>query len=259
MNRLSKWLFFYSLFCLVFAYGFVSHRNRVFPYGPLKKAEEGFNYLRDRMKGVDENWWAHPKTDAAEALATYDRDRAHPGLSLIAGVVENERFAVRVIDMEGDLVHEWPIDWFEIWPDATHLPPGKIPQPPSQLQTEVHGALLTTSGDLIFNFEGLGLVRLDVCGRVVWKLPYQTHHSIYEDENGELWVSGLRVHQEPLSDLPNYLPPVNEYTVLRVSQEGEILTEISILDVLRKNDLLGLLHMASLGNLSPESLVTHCT
>ena len=42
---------------------------------------------------------------------------------------------------------------------------------------------LLDTGDLIFNYENLGLVRVDVCGNVVWRLPYRTHHSIWRDEN----------------------------------------------------------------------------
>jgi len=152
--------------------------------------------------------------------------------------------------MQGDILHEWKIDWFDIWPDAQHI--SEKAKPKSRPGTHIHGIVLLENGDIIFNFESLGLVRMDIDGKVVWKLPYQTHHSVHMDENGDLWVCGKINHKKPVPRIPNYKPTFGEYTALKVSQEGKILKEISAFDLLQKNNLSGLLYMGTLENESTK-------
>jgi hypothetical protein len=145
--------------------------------------------------------------------------------------------------LDGSVIHNWNIDWFKMWPDADHLPEHVVPQ--SQPGCTIHGAAIMENGDLVFNFEALGLVRLNVHGNVVWRLPYQTHHSVHRDERGNLWVCGQRHHLEPVPEYPNYVPPFEEFTVLEVSGDGEILREISVFELFKQNDLSGLLSLCT--------------
>jgi hypothetical protein len=50
--------------------------------------------------------------------------------------------------------------------------------------------------------------------------------------------------------LPNYAPPFEDYTVVEVSAEGQVLTEISVFDLLDRNGLSGLLYMSTLDHSS---------
>jgi hypothetical protein len=108
----------------------------------------------------------------------------------------------------------------------------------------VHGLALADNGDLVFNFEERGMVRLDACGGVVWRLPYRTHHSIHFDERGHIWAPGLITRTEESARLPNYRAPFQDYTVLEVSPGGRILTEFFVADMLVANGLGGLLYMS---------------
>ena len=134
--------------------------------------------------------------------------------------------SVKIMDMDGKTLHQWIIDWFKIWPDAKHVPDRLLPKSPPG--THVHGAVLMENGDLVFNFEHLGLVRLDRQGKVVWRLPYQTHHSIDRDDDGNLWVCGQKEHTEPSDRFPNQIPPFVEDTILEVTPEGKIVREWSV-------------------------------
>jgi hypothetical protein len=120
--------------------------------------------------------------------------------------------------------------------------------------THIHGAVLLDDGDIVYNYEHLGLVRLDLCGDVVWRLPYRTHHSIHRDDDGNLWVSAQinRVSRDPR--YPNYKPEFIEPMVLEVSEDGKILNEISVFELLRENGLSGLLYMSTIHN--RDTLVT---
>ena len=168
------------------------------------------------------------------------------GLNLVTSMVTDDRISIRVIDMEGQVHNEIFVDWFDIWPDATHIPASDVPR--SRPGTHIHGIVMLANGDVVFNFEQLGLVRMTPCGEVVWKLPYRTHHSVSLDQQGNLWVSGQITHVDKVADYPNHQPPFREPMVLKVSPDGRILEEISVFDILIKNDLRGYLHLVTANN-----------
>ena len=241
LDKLPKLLLIFALCFLSFNYGLAVQQYQLFPYALMVQAKEGLNMI---LPNGDE--WHYHETHYTSKVPTHDPNTAYPGLSLITSVAGDNRLAVSIIDMDGTTIHEWNIDWFAMWPDATHVPKSDLPK--KRPGVHVHGAELLENGDLVFNFDYFGLVRLDICGNTVWRLPYRTHHSIYQDENGILWVPGQRDHEEPLPDFPNYKPPVEEPTVLKISPQGKILGEISILDVLKQNKLQALLNMYSKRN-----------
>lgn len=182
------------------------------------------------------------QTSLSAADQFVDRSAAQSGLTLLTGVGSDALLEAKVVEPDGGVVQHWNLDWFETWPDAGHLP--ETFEPKQRPGTNIHGATIMDNGDLIFNFEYQGLVRMDACGEVVWRLPYQTHHSIFVDEEtGHLWVSGKKFHEEPVARLPNHRPPFAEPTVLEISSDGEILNEISVFDILYDNDMEGLLQL----------------
>lgn len=241
-DKLSLSMFVLSLCILMFLYGYASHQFKIFPYSFLAEAAKQANlFLSSTL-----NPWFYRKTTHTQKLPTYEKHKAYNGLTLVTSIASDYSLVVSVIDMNGKLVHQWDTDWFRIWPDATHI--SQSDRPKSQPGTHIHGTILLENGDLIFNFEYLGLVRLDICGNVVWRFPHSTHHSIYRDEYDNLWVSGRIAHQEPLSGFPNYIPPFFEPMVFKVSLDGEMLNQISILRLLKNNDLRGLLFLSNIEN-----------
>lgn len=232
-------LFIFSLMVFAFIFGFVSGVAKLFPY---PQVSEVVTAIDDQL-----NPWYYMEAADPKVQTVHDRKQAYQGLNLVTGIGADRILVAKIVDMDGRELHRWDVDWFEIWPDAEHIPWRK---PKSRPGASIHGAYLTPEGDLIFNFEYLGLVRLARDGHVVWKLPYQTHHSIFVDDDGTLWVSGQIDHIKPKPGFPNYKPNFVEYTVLKVSTDGEILREISLFDVLKDNGLYGLLTMQPTDQLS---------
>ncbi|MDD5173961.1 MAG: arylsulfotransferase family protein [Candidatus Omnitrophica bacterium] len=175
--------------------------------------------------------------------AIYNSGQACEGLNLVVSITGDKENSIVVMDLNGKVIHRWIVDWFKIWPDAKHVPKASLPK--SLPGTSVHGIVLMDNGDLIFNFERLGLVRMDIRGRVIWRLPYRTHHSVFKDDDGNLWVCGFKEHLVPDARFPGFSPPFHEDTILVVSPEGVIIQEWSVPEILRKNDLAGLLYMPS--------------
>jgi hypothetical protein len=241
-DSLPKILFILSLCLLSFAYGYISLAGGLFPHALISES----------IKTIDE-WINEPdlppylyQTEYLTKVPVYDPAAANNGLSFVAAAIEDRKLSARVIDMNGEIVHQWVIDWFDLWSDATHISETDAAYPQMRPGTMIHGAVLLENGDLIFNFNHLGMIRLDPCGNVVWRLGYRTHHKIYLDENDILWVPGQINHDLPLPNLPNHEAPFIEPTVIKVSLDGELLKEISLIDVFKENDLEGLLNLSSL-------------
>jgi hypothetical protein len=246
---LPKTLFFISLAVIVYAYGYFSHRLQLFPAKIFVHFEEAVNELLAKVS--DELPFQYSPTSQREPLVRNRPEAMAPGLTLITRVGKDDKLLAEVLDPEGQVVHQWSLDWFDIWPNATHLAESRNPKEPPG--THIHGAILMDNGDLIFNFEQLGMARVDIHSRVVWRLPRRTHHSIYQAESGNLWVPGMITHEEPLDWLSYYLPEFDEYTILEIEpSKGQVLREFSLFKLFQGNDLHGLLYLSSLG-LHPES------
>ena len=144
----------------------------------------------------------------------------------------------RLIDRYGNVLHEWRVNLDKIWsesPHTDHAAGSKTRNP------YIHGIWLLDNGDVVFNLEYLGLVRMNACSEVVWKLPYRTHHSVFQDSDGNFWVSGLKWVETPATEYWYLKPPFADETLLKVSSDGEILREIDVLKALYEGEYQGLL------------------
>ena len=160
-DRLARILFGLSLVIIGVGYGIFAHSNNLFPLPLLQSAREGADSLMERS-GNRLPWFYHRQTGNQGATASVTE---RPELTLVTGMAPNRRQAATVVDDRGRPVHRWPIDLFELWPDPSHLPPALRPKErPGAL---IHGTVLMPNGDLVFNFERLGMIRLDICGGVV--------------------------------------------------------------------------------------------
>ncbi|MHB9112597.1 MAG: arylsulfotransferase family protein [Thermoleophilia bacterium] len=257
-NRLALIFFFASIAFFIFGFGFVVGKKEFFPYSIIERAIIGYGELKNEMlrlgledlssQSNEKLPWYYSRVDEPNPTPVRNTGRAYTGLNLVTGIGDNLELFAKIVDMDGREVHSWNVDWFRIWPDADHLPEKWIPK--SKPGATVHGVVILDNGDLVFNFDKLGLVRLDRDSNVVWRLPYQTHHSVELDEKGSLWVCGMKYHVEGDDRFPNRVPPFFEQTLLEVSPEGRIIEEWSVDEILRENGYEGLLYLGSLENVS---------
>ena len=236
-DRISVFLFVASIVCFSFIYGVFVARYRVFPYKlfALAKSMVREYIYKDRIM------FYFLKSNYPHRSAIYNSGQAYEGLNLVTSIRADEKISAKIMDLDGKIIHEWIVDWFKIWPDAKHVPDTLLPK--SRPGTAIHGAVIMENGDLVFNFEYLSLVRIDIQGKVVWRLPYQTHHSVSKDDDGNLWVCGRKMHRVPDARFPGYSPPFYEETILKVSPEGKIMQEWSVQELLSKNGFVGLLYL----------------
>ena len=244
-ERLPRLLFVVSVLMLVFGSGAVSEHYSVFPLPWLKTSALA---LSDLLSATGAKLpWYYTRADAESSVPIRLAERMAPGLTLVAEAGPANSDRIRVLEASGKVIHEWDPDWFSIWPDPTWVPEEDRPKSRANL-VDMQGAMLMPDGDLVFNFNQLSLVRLDICGAVRWKLPLRTHHSINVDRAGNLWVPALEIRQQPIPNLPNVNPPIYDYAVTQVSPDGKVLQQISVFELLKKNGLVGLIHLSSIAN-----------
>jgi hypothetical protein len=217
-----------SLFITFLAGVFVSVFN-LFPYPSLKAT---VNELRQALsEGPELDDYRHFLKIARydeTGVTAYVPDSVQPGVTLVSGYwKKNSKWqpAIRLIDFEGKLLHEWEVHPEIIGADSEFKERAK----PTNY---VHGTYLRPDGDIVFNVEYLGMVRMDACGKVKWLVPYQLHHSISTDDDGNYWAAGLEWRLEPVEEYAHLNPPFVEETLIQVSPDGEILRRISILKAL---------------------------
>ncbi|HEX2100759.1 MAG TPA: arylsulfotransferase family protein [Candidatus Synoicihabitans sp.] len=238
---LPKIAFFVSLIVLGGTYGYLSHRHGWWPHSLVVQASLAWKQVSTTLQGEREWYYLH--SEETERTRVIDAARIHPGPTLVAFVGDDNHQFVQIIDRDGAVLNEWRVDWFDLWPDSSHL--DEEHRPKTLPGAIVHGVLLLKDGGLLVQHDACGLVRLDACGHVVWRLPLRTHHSLHLDERGHIWTSARYTRREATPELPTYGPPFEEYTIVEITLAGEVVQETSLFDLARENDLLGLLHLST--------------
>jgi hypothetical protein len=228
----------------IFGYGIAVERFKLPPYGQLPELQAAIKSIQRMVTG--EKPWYHQQTKLDRDQMTEDLrpEPREPALNLITSAIGGKQLSIRVIDMAGKTVHEWLIDWFALVPDDTYL--RESDRPKNKPGGLVHGTVLMPDGGIIFNFETKALIRLDREGDLVWRQPYLTHHSLEFDQDGYLWAPLKRRHlEEADARFPNLKPEFDEAVIARIDpQDGSIVEQISIYEILLENGLQSLLYMA---------------
>lgn len=232
LDILGPALFVVGLLAIAFGYGFLVGKKKLFPYEPLALAEEvAYGTYKAYFRPPP---FARPAPAQARAGAVpHDPARTAPGVTFIVGY-RPEGFGAWLVDAEGRTLHRWQGRFSEIFGQAAHL------QWQARDETIAwHGAHLFADGSVLFNFQdnsfpyGSGLVKLDRDSKVLWKLATNTHHDVSVAEDGTIWVPSQRYHAEGVPGFPNLQPWYYEDLILKVSPDGQVLDEISVLGALR--------------------------
>jgi hypothetical protein len=230
---LSLVAFIASCMFFAFLFGMAVGRYQFFPFGFFRDAKVAFDQVFG-SSGVKPHHLYPVRYERAGARRVNDAATA-PGVTLLTSYWRDLDWkpGVRLIDLDGRVLHTWRVDPAEIWPESPHSDhmAGRL----NTAANYVHGAYLFDDGDLLVSVEYMGLARLNAKGEVVWRLPRRTHHSVTRAEDGTFWVCAMRWLEdgdERLARFPGLRPPLDEDFALNVSPDGEILREVSILEAL---------------------------
>ena len=68
---------------------------------------------------------------------------------------------------------------------------------------------------------------------MIWKLARNTHHAVMVAEDGTIWVPSLNYRPNGMPEFPGLEPWFYEDTILKLSPDGEVLDEFSVLLAMR--------------------------
>jgi hypothetical protein len=238
--NIANFLFFLSFFLFFFVYGYIVGMYKIFPYAILDHAKDSVVQVYEESRtltGIKPEHFLQPARYDGEGVTVNDAPEDRKELILLSGFF-GETNELRLIRRDGSIVARWPVRFSEIFPDASHL---RRP-PATDWNIDTHGALILPDGSVVFNFERGGSVKLDRCGDVIWTLSHETHHSVELAADGGYWAPGRRyLSRETESPFPPFETPIKEDTILKISEDGQVLAEISVPQIFYDNHLEALL------------------
>ena len=154
-------------------------------------------------------------------LRRYD-PKFHPQLTYRS--LSMERTSIEIIDLSRQkTVYVWHRDMYMSGP--FYLLPD--------------GSLLNRMSDMMH--------RHDACSNVVWRIPFYIHHSMERDADGHFWTPA----RDPSSTLPGANSRFQDHDLIRVSPSGDVLSRISLSDMLVRNGHRHLLYKAQMYEPNP--------
>jgi hypothetical protein len=234
----------WGLAVVAFLYGGFAATNHAFPSREVDQATQSLkNMAQESLTALGMPHWPYMPTKEKRTAVVHDAAAIAPGMTLLTGLGPNGALFGKLVDADGRVLHAWDLDFFRLWPNPTHL--REDVRPKTRPGTIIHGAVLDANGDLTFNFDGQGLMKVDFCDRPVWRLPLRTHHSVERDDQGDYWASEFAVRDEPMAGLSNHPPPIPDYAAIEVSPAGKLMRKIDIFDLLQRNGYPGSLYLQS--------------
>src|SRR5688572_6383856 len=115
-DKLAKNIFLLSLIIIGYVYGYYSHRLHLFPAKFVAYLENGVNRLIDEAQGKLP--FHYSETDKRETIINPNPEAMDPGLTLISRVGRDDELRAEVIDADGTVIHQWSLNWFDIWPEV---------------------------------------------------------------------------------------------------------------------------------------------
>jgi hypothetical protein len=245
-QRIKKqWDLFLSIVCLIilvallaFCAGFFVADNHIFPLYQIKFATNSFarnfgvklcaRIFSEKHKKYPSIWSCTKEKE--KGTVVYEPAQAYEGLTILSG---NDTSA-QLIDMEGNVVHKWQKNFFDVWPRPEHVKllvdkddQGLI------VWDKVHlfpnGDLLAIYvGDCSFTPYGGGIIKVNLQSELLWKADINAHHDLSVDEDGRIFVLTHKYNYE--SDRPR----IDDYITI-LSPEGKVINEISIYKALKES------------------------
>lgn len=220
-----------------FCYGFLAHRNELFPYRWLSSVYRRFQpaapqgrpgrWLRAQTPGLTPQ--QRERLSNLKALGYVSGQRAAPARTGVIAHRPDQAYAgynyytsghapeAILMDMKGRVLHTWRREFRDVWPRRDT----------SRGRTDYwRRAYLYPNGDLLAIYDGLGLVKLDKDSRVLWGYDGACHHDLDVVGDGKIYVLTWEAMSHPQIRSGE---PVWEDFVTVLGADGRVLRKVSIL------------------------------
>ena len=236
--RIPVVLYQLSWLVAVFLVGYVVAVRGIWPNSVIAGGLDAAYDLSTNVEaylGVSPTRHLFADSHLGKGLTVYKPAQMQPGVIFVTGFFDRKH-VMKVLAPDGTEFHRWEVAFGKTFENADHILPA-TDRPLNEWLTHIHGAYPFKDGSVVFNFDQHGLVRVNACGKVVWKIGRMTNHSVSMADDGTLWVPARVYHEHESARFPLHHAPFFEDQLLQVSQDGTILREISLPELLYKNDL----------------------
>ena len=115
---------------------------------------------------------------ASSGVVHHEADRVSPGMNFLTS---GHAPCAQLMDMDGEIVHEWRAEFGEIFPNHPKRDRGMEPY-----RNFWRNAVLLPNGDIIAIWESFGIFKLDRDSRVIWAVEEPAHHDLQITAAGEI-------------------------------------------------------------------------
>lgn len=253
MKRDLSKIAFYSVIIIalivaIYGYGIYSGRYRTHGFTAIRAIRnfittDGPTFFK--IRPVDSIQIARHKGSGVTINKLPANDKS---LVLLSGFIDNNN-EIRLIRRDGSVIHKWPVSYTKLFKDTSYL----HDPPQSDWNTNLHGVVALPDGSVVFDIADVGVVKMDRFNKVAWTIHRSTHHSVERAEGGGFWICCRHYYPKGSpSPFPPFVTPYRADTIIKVSDDGKIIKEISIPKLFYDNGLWGLL--TSTGEHTPGGL-----
>ncbi|MEW2915590.1 arylsulfotransferase family protein [Ruegeria sp. ANG10] len=231
-----------AIICLSVFYGILAQLKKWPPAPQLRLAYEVLFIERSLTRAVYREHLQPSRGQGDGVMINEQPDRQDS--ILLMGFFDGENQA-RLVKRDGSVLRKWSLDYFEHYPDPQARPCAFLED---TLAADVHGALLTPKGELVFSYEYCGTVKLDQCSNLLWALDEPSHHSMVASERGGYLTLGR--NEWPAAEVADRFPSyfsaapdewILEDVVIRLNKQGQVIERVSIPELIMENGLTALL------------------
>ena len=244
-NLVIGW-FVLSMVLAGFFYGVLVGKYRLPPFDTLNAAKDAAHdwYLNWRSNtGLEAPQYADRKFQGTDTLV-FGKEGAQPGLTLIPGYFDDGGSGyngVMVVSETGEVVHGWDVSFSKVYDSDDHVQ-RFFGHGIRDWDFAAEQAYLYPNGDLLVLSSVGMLARLSWCGDVIWRVSRPFHHGFDIDHEGNIWALAWRVHVDIPEKFRRQYGELREDLLLKISPEGEVMEEISILGAMYDSDFRYGLH-----------------
>ena len=124
----------------------------------------------------------------SKGVITHEPERTQPGINF---VVSAHRPGAVLMDMDGNILHEWQAEFLDLFPSQQKSPP--------YTHNFWRHAELLPNGDVVGIWHHFGIFRLDRNSKILWAHEEYAHHDLFVTEAGEIYY--LRAIIRPFAEL----------------------------------------------------------
>lgn len=241
-KRAERVIFWVSCACLglTLAYGFglLSAGLKIAPYYKVRSAFiaafETYSFSLRQLVCTQKHakyplFW-YPTNESVSGVVINRQGETFTGLTFFC----DNACSAYLIDMAGNVVHQWHKDFYDVWPHPEHVTSYALPFC-DDMVTWLKAYLYPADGSILaiyhgsFTPYGAGIIKLDASSNLVWAVPINAHHDLDVGPDGKIYVLSQQYHGRDAGK-----PCIDDYLTI-LGPDGKILKEISVLAAFRKS------------------------